>query len=62
MGCPPSIANLSSTLRPRNGARVIPDGTITAVHFVKTPLYVQVTGFGDLCVVALRRCSRKVGR
>ncbi|CDZ97408.1 hypothetical protein [Phaffia rhodozyma] len=34
--------------KPRNNARVIPDGTITAAHFVKTPLYVQITGFGDL--------------
>ncbi|ODN82842.1 hypothetical protein L202_01106 [Cryptococcus amylolentus CBS 6039] len=31
----------------RNEARVIPDGTLTAVHFVKTPLYWQVQGFGD---------------
>lgn len=31
----------------RNGARIIPDGTITAVQFVKTPLYVQVSGFWD---------------
>jgi len=33
--------------QPRNNARVIPDGTITAVHFVKTPLYWQIQGFGD---------------
>ncbi|WVQ86036.1 hypothetical protein IAT38_008204 [Cryptococcus sp. DSM 104549] len=32
----------------RNNARVIPDGTLTAVHFVKTPLYWQIQGFGDL--------------
>lgn len=31
----------------RNNARVIPDGTFTAVHFVKSPLYVQVMGMGD---------------
>ncbi|KDN52095.1 hypothetical protein K437DRAFT_261644 [Tilletiaria anomala UBC 951] len=31
----------------RNNARVIPDGTLTAVHFVKTPLYVQVMALGD---------------
>jgi hypothetical protein len=29
------------------GARVIPDGTLQGVHFVKTPEYVQVTGVGD---------------
>ncbi|WFD29181.1 hypothetical protein MSPP1_000186 [Malassezia sp. CBS 17886] len=33
--------------KPRNGARVIPDGTVTAAHFVKTPLYVQVMALGD---------------
>lgn len=33
--------------KPRNGARVIPDGTVTAAHFVKTPLYVQVMARGD---------------
>lgn len=32
---------------PRNNARVIPDGTFQAVHFVKTPLYWQVMGWGD---------------
>ncbi|KAJ9118652.1 hypothetical protein QFC22_003872 [Naganishia vaughanmartiniae] len=31
----------------RNNARVIPDGVLKAVHFVKTPLYVQVQGWGD---------------
>jgi len=30
------------------GARVIPEGTIAGVHFVKTPDYVQITGKGDL--------------
>ncbi|CAO1629330.1 unnamed protein product [Sympodiomycopsis kandeliae] len=33
--------------KPRNNARVIPDGTVTAVHFIKTPLYVQVMANGD---------------
>ncbi|WFC98674.1 hypothetical protein MYAM1_001406 [Malassezia yamatoensis] len=33
--------------KPRNGARVIPDGTVTGAHFVKTPLYVQVMAHGD---------------
>ncbi|WWD20628.1 hypothetical protein CI109_105104 [Kwoniella shandongensis] len=35
-------------VQPRNNARVIPDGTFTAVHFVKTPLYWQIQGLGDL--------------
>lgn len=34
-------------VQPRNNARVIPDGTFHAVHFVKTPLYWQVHGWGD---------------
>ncbi|KAH9993495.1 hypothetical protein BJV74DRAFT_770865 [Russula compacta] len=34
--------------QPGYGTRVIPDGTITGAHFVKTPDYVQVTGVGDL--------------
>jgi hypothetical protein len=29
------------------GARVIPDGALSGVHFVRTPDYVQVTGVGD---------------
>ncbi|WFD33833.1 hypothetical protein MCUN1_000653 [Malassezia cuniculi] len=33
--------------KPRNNARVIPDGTVTSAHFVRTPLYVQVMAFGD---------------
>lgn len=35
-------------VQPRNDARVIPDGTFTSVHFVKTPLYWQIQGLGDL--------------
>lgn len=33
--------------KPRNNARVIPDGTVTAVQFVKTPLYIQLSALGD---------------
>ncbi|WWD20916.1 hypothetical protein CI109_105394 [Kwoniella shandongensis] len=33
--------------KPRNGARLIPDGAITGAHFIKTPLYVQIHGFWD---------------
>ncbi|CUA77129.1 hypothetical protein RSOLAG22IIIB_06520 [Rhizoctonia solani] len=29
------------------GTRLIPDGTIKGAHFVQTPDYVQVTGWGD---------------
>lgn len=33
--------------KPRNNARLIPDGTITAAHFIRTPSYVQIYGFWD---------------
>ncbi|KAF7340809.1 hypothetical protein MSAN_02110100 [Mycena sanguinolenta] len=33
--------------QPRNNARLIPDGTITAVTFLKTDFYVQIMGLGD---------------
>lgn len=34
-------------VQPRNNARVIPDGTLHSVAFVRTPLYYQVHGYGD---------------
>ncbi|KAJ7092395.1 hypothetical protein B0H15DRAFT_947953 [Mycena belliarum] len=33
--------------KPRNNARVIPDGTLTGVTFLKTDFYVQIMGTGD---------------
>ncbi|KDN52279.1 hypothetical protein K437DRAFT_26255 [Tilletiaria anomala UBC 951] len=33
--------------QPGYGTRLIPDGTLTSVHFVKTPNYVQVVANGD---------------
>ncbi|PWN53882.1 hypothetical protein IE53DRAFT_309429 [Violaceomyces palustris] len=30
------------------GTRLIPDGTIQGAHFLKTPDFVQITGYGDL--------------
>ncbi|KAJ7159544.1 hypothetical protein C8R46DRAFT_1001779 [Mycena filopes] len=33
--------------KPRNNARVIPDGVITGVTFLKTDFYVQIMGTGD---------------
>jgi hypothetical protein len=29
------------------GTRVMPEGTVSGAHFVKTPDFVQVTGVGD---------------
>jgi len=40
--------------KPRNNARVIPDGTVTAAHFVKTPLYVQIMALGDFTRIGLK--------
>lgn len=40
--------------KPRNNARVIPDGTLTAVHFVKTPLYLQVMALGDFTRIGMQ--------
>lgn len=37
----------------RNNARVIPDGTLTAVHFVKTPLYIQIMALGDFTKIGI---------
>ncbi|PFH48480.1 carbohydrate-binding module family 13 protein [Amanita thiersii Skay4041] len=52
---PPTPGNIGDTERYEvawctksgRGTRVIPDGTLKGVHFVKTPDYVQVTGVGD---------------
>ncbi|KAF7340834.1 hypothetical protein MSAN_02112800 [Mycena sanguinolenta] len=52
---PPQRANISDTetievawcTKARNDARVIPDGTITGVTFLKTDFYVQIMGNGD---------------
>lgn len=33
--------------QPRNGARIIPDGTISSAHFIKTDMYVQISGTWD---------------
>jgi len=36
------------------GSRVIPDGTLQGVHFVKTPDYVQITGVGDFTKINVK--------
>ena len=40
--------------KPRNNARVIPDGTVTSAHFVKTPLYVQIMALGDFTKIGFQ--------
>ena len=52
---PPSVDTIGNTERIEvawctksgRGTRLIPDGTLRGVHFVKTTDYVQVTGVGD---------------
>ncbi|KAF7290787.1 hypothetical protein MIND_01319600 [Mycena indigotica] len=40
--------------QPRNNARVIPDGVITGVSFLRTPFYVQLMGTGDFTKLNIR--------
>jgi hypothetical protein len=52
---PPNYGNISDTeteevawcTKPRNNARLIPDGTLTSVTFLKTDFYVQIMGNGN---------------
>ncbi|GLB42719.1 putative carbohydrate-binding module family 13 protein [Lyophyllum shimeji] len=52
---PPEKKNISESeteevawcTKQRNNARLIPDGTLTGVSFLKTSAYVQVLGYGD---------------
>jgi len=52
---PPQTANISDSetievawcTKQRNNARLIPDGTLSAVQFLKTSAYVQIMGYGD---------------
>jgi len=54
-GPPNPNSNISDTeteevawcLQARNDARVIPDGTLTGIQYLKTDLYIQVLGYGD---------------
>ncbi|KAJ7666744.1 hypothetical protein DFH06DRAFT_926485, partial [Mycena polygramma] len=38
---------------PRNNARVIPDGTVTGLTFLKTDFYVQLMGTGDFTKIGI---------
>ncbi|KNE96843.1 hypothetical protein PSTG_09826 [Puccinia striiformis f. sp. tritici PST-78] len=52
---PPMLARVSETERdavsyctqPTHGARLIPPGTFSSLHYVSTPHYVQITGRGN---------------
>jgi hypothetical protein len=59
---PPSVGTIGDTeqkevawcTKSGRGTRVIPDGTLTGVHFVRTPDYVQVTGVGDFTKINIQ--------
>lgn len=55
----PCVAALSWTAltlaEARNNARLIPEGTFSSVHFVKTPLYWQIHGLGDLTKINIQQ-------
>ncbi|TIA92223.1 hypothetical protein E3P81_01570 [Wallemia ichthyophaga] len=40
--------------QPRNNARLIPEDTFTGLHFVKTPYYIQLQGWGDLTKIGVK--------
>ncbi|KAF7329153.1 hypothetical protein MKEN_00175900 [Mycena kentingensis (nom. inval.)] len=42
-------------IKPRNNARVIPDGTLTGVSFLRTPFYVQIMGRGDFTKINIQK-------
>lgn len=60
---PPDGGDIGSTERiavaycttNKHGTRLIPDGTLTSVHFLKTPSYVQVSGTGDFTSIGIPR-------
>lgn len=41
-------ASILDPIQSGHGTRLIPAGTLTGAHFLKTPSYVQVTGKGHL--------------
>jgi hypothetical protein len=59
---PPSVGTIGDTEREEvawctksgRGTRVIPNGTLKGVHFVKTKDYVQVTGVGDFTKINVK--------
>jgi hypothetical protein len=59
---PPSVGDIGDTeqeevawcTKSGRGTRVIPDGTLHGVHFVRTHDYVQVTGVGDFTKINIK--------
>jgi len=60
---PPEVGEIGATeeievaycLNGGNGARSIPEGTLTGVHVVQTPDYLQITGTGDFTKINIKR-------
>ncbi|KAG8695993.1 hypothetical protein FRC09_008801 [Ceratobasidium sp. 395] len=60
---PPSVGAIGETEREEvayctksgHGARVMPQGTLKGVHFIKTKDYVQVTGVGDFTKINVKK-------
>ncbi|KAF8639345.1 hypothetical protein AX17_001564 [Amanita inopinata Kibby_2008] len=52
---PPTMQNIGDSetvevawcTQPRNNARLIPDGTLTGLSFLKTDMYIQILGYGN---------------
>ncbi|KAG5342349.1 hypothetical protein C0989_002822 [Termitomyces sp. Mn162] len=47
--------NVAWCTKSGRGTRVIPNGSLSGVHFVKTKDYVQVTGVGDLTFLNIQK-------
>lgn len=60
---PPTVGNIGDTEREEvawctksgRGTRVIPNGTLKGVHFVRTKDYVQVTGVGNFTKINVKK-------
>jgi hypothetical protein len=57
---PPSVGDTEQNevvwcTKSGRGTRVIPDGTLKGVHFIRTKDYVQVTGVGDFTKINVKK-------
>src|ERR1700722_812912 len=67
---PPSVGTIGDTeqeevawcTKSGRGTRVIPDGALTGVHFVRTHDYVQVTGVGDFTKINIQKGDEGGGK
>jgi hypothetical protein len=67
---PPTVGNIGDTEREEvawctksgRGTRVIPNGSLKGVHFVRTKDYVQVTGVGDFTKINVQKGDEGGGK